>query len=52
MIKSEFKLIILVSLFGFVYVSPNTRYLGDISLNHKSSFLMSTVKYEDREKGL
>ena len=50
MIKVLFKLIILISLFGFISLSPKTRYLVGISLKQISSFLLWTVKYEDREK--
>ncbi len=50
MIKSVFKIIILIFLFGFISISPKTRYLVGISLKQISSFLLWTVKYEDREK--
>ena len=50
MIKGIFKLILLILLFGFISLSPKTRYMVGISLNHISSFLLWTVKYEDREK--
>ena len=50
MIKGIFKLILLILLFGFISISPKTRYLGGISLKQISSFLLWTVKYEDREK--
>ena len=50
MIKSIFKLILLILLFGFISISPKTRYLVGISLKQISSFLLWTVKYEDREK--
>jgi hypothetical protein len=50
MIKGLFKLIILISLFGFISLSPKTRYIVGISLKQISSFLLWTVKYEDREK--
>ena len=45
-----FKLILLILLFGFISISPKTRYLVGISLKQISSFLFWTVKYEDREK--
>ena len=48
--KGFLKLILLVLLFGFISVSPKTRYVFGISLKHISSFLIWTVKYEDREK--
>jgi len=50
MIKSMFKLILLILLFGFISISPKTRYMIGISLKKISSFLLWTVKYEDREK--
>ena len=50
MIKGMFKLILLVLLFGFISISPKTRYLVSITLKEISSFLLWTVKYEDREK--
>ena len=50
MIKVMFKLILLRLLFGFISISPKTRYLVGITLKEISSFLLWTVKYEDREK--
>ena len=50
MIKGIFKLILLILLFGFISISPKTRYLVGKSLKQISSFLLWTVKYEDREK--
>ena len=50
MIKGTIKLILLVLLFGFISISPKTRFLVGISLKQISSFLLWTVKYEDREK--
>jgi len=50
MIKGLFKLILLIFLFGFISISPKTRYLVGISLKQISSFLLWTVKYEDRGK--
>ena len=50
MIKGMFKLILLILLFGFISISPKTRYLVSISLRQISSFLLWTVKYEDKEK--
>ena len=50
MIKGIFKLILLILLFGFISISPKTRYLVGITLKEISSFLLWTVKYEDREK--
>ena len=50
MIKGVFKLILLIFLFGFISISPKTRYMVGISLKQISSFLLWTVKYEDREK--
>ena len=45
-----FKLILLILLFGFISSSPKTRYLVSITLKEISSFILWTVKYEDREK--
>ena len=50
MIKVMFKLILLILLFGFISISPKTRYLVGITLKEISSFLLWTVKYENREK--
>jgi len=50
MIKGMFKLILLLLLLVFISISPKTRYIIGISLKQISSFLLWTVKYEDREK--
>ena len=50
MIKGTFKIILLILLFGFISISPKTRYLVGITLKEISSFILWTVKYEDREK--
>ena len=50
MIKITFKLILLISLLGFISISPKTRYVVGGSLKQISSFLLWTVKYENREK--
>ena len=50
MIKGVLKLILLIILFGFISISPKTRYLIGISLKQISSFLLWTVKNEDRDK--
>ena len=50
MIKDIFKLSLLILLFGFISISPKTRYFVGITLKEISSFLLCTVKYEDREK--
>ena len=50
MIKGVFKLFLLILLFGFILISPKTIYLVGITLKEISSFLLWTVKYEDREK--
>jgi len=49
MIKGIFKNTLFILLFGFISISPKTRYLVGISLKQFSSFLLWTVKYEDRE---
>ena len=50
MIKAIFKFILLMLLLGFISISPKTRYFFGISLEQMSSFLLWTVKYEEREK--
>ena len=50
MIRGMFELILLILLFGFISISPKTRYLVGITLKEISSFLLWTVKFEDREK--
>ena len=50
MIKGIFKLNLLILLSGFISISPKTRYLVGITLKEISSFLLWTVKYEDRER--
>ena len=50
MIRCMFKLIFLILLIGFISISPGTRYLIGLTLKEISSFLLWTVKYEDREK--
>ena len=50
MIKIISKLILLILLFGFISISPKTRYLVGINLKEISSFLLWTVEYENREK--
>ena len=50
MIKTIFQLIVLISLVGFITISPRTRYIFGLSLNQISLFLMWTVEDEDREK--
>tara|TARA_B100001027_G_scaffold116244_1_gene80236 strand:+ start:214 stop:480 length:267 start_codon:yes stop_codon:yes gene_type:complete len=50
MIKSIFKVILLILLFGFMIMSPKIRYMVGISLKQISSYLLWTVSYEDREK--
>ena len=50
MISGILKLILLILLFGFISISPKTRYMFGISLKQISSSLLWTVKDEDREK--
>ena len=50
MIKGISKLFLLILVIGFISISPKTRYLVGITLKEISSFLLWTVKYEDREK--
>jgi len=48
--KGFLKLFLLILLFGFISISPKTRYVFGISLKQISSFLLWTVKYEERGK--
>ena len=50
MIKSMFKLFLSILLFGFISITPKTRYLVGITLKETSSFLLWTAKYKNREK--
>ena len=50
MIKGVFKIILLIFLLVFISISPKTRYIVGLSLKQISSFLLWTVKYEDKEK--
>ena len=50
MIKGILKFVLLILLFGLILISPKTRYLFGISLKQISSFILWTVKYEEREK--
>ena len=45
-----FEFILLMLLPGFISTSPKTRYFVGITLKEISSFILWTVKYEDREK--
>ena len=49
MIKIILKLISLMLVFGFISVSPKTRYLIGISYEKISSFLLLSVKDENKE---
>ena len=50
MFKIIFRLILLILMVGFITISPRTRFIVGVSLKQISSFLLWTVKYEDREK--
>ena len=50
MIKGILKLTLLILLFGFISISPKTRYMFGMSIKQISSFFLWTVKYEEREK--
>ena len=50
MIKTIFRLIVLIFLVGFITISPRSRFIVGESLKQISSFLLWTVKYEDKEK--
>jgi len=49
MIKIIFKLFSLILVFGFISISPKTRYLLGLSYERISSFLLLSVKDENRE---
>ena len=51
MIKTIFRLIVLIIMVGFITVSPKTKFIVGVSLKQISSFLLWTFKYEDRENG-
>ena len=50
MIKTIFRLILLILMVGFITISPKTRFIVGVSLKQMSTFLLWTVKYEDRGK--
>ncbi len=50
MFKTIFRLILLILMFGFITISPRTRFIFGVSLKQISSFFLWTVTYEDREK--
>ena len=50
MFKTIFRLILLILMVGCITISPRTRFIVGVSLKQISSFLLWTVKYEDREK--
>ena len=50
MIKTIFRLIVLIFMVGFITISLRTRFIVGVSLKQISSFLLWTVKYEDIEK--
>ena len=50
MIKTIFRLIVLIFMVGFITISLKTSFIVGVSLKQISSFLLWTVKYEDREK--
>ena len=50
MFKTIIRLILLILMVGFITISPRTRFIVGVSLKQISSFLLWTVKYEDREK--
>ncbi len=50
MFKTIFRLIVLIFIVGFITISPRSRFIAGVSLKQISTFLLWTVKYEDREK--
>ena len=47
-----FKLILLILLFGYISISPKSKYMFGVSLKQIYSFLSWTFKYENREKSI
>ena len=52
MIKGMFKLILLILLFGFISISPKTKYLVGITLKEISLFLLWTINMKKEKNGL
>ena len=50
MFKTILRFILLIFMVGFITISPRTRFIVGVSLKQISSFLLWTVKYEDKEK--
>ncbi len=50
MIKSFFKVILLIIVMGFLSISPKSRYLIGNSLKYLSQILLWTVNIEDNDK--
>ena len=48
MFKTILRLILLILMVGFITISPRTRFIVGVPLKQISSFLLWTVKYEDR----
>ena len=51
MIKGMFKLILLILLFGFISISPKTRYLVGITLKEISSLLLGLLNMKTEKNG-
>ena len=51
MINGISKLTLLILLFGFISISPKTRYMVGISLKQISSFLLWTVNIKIEKNG-
>ncbi len=50
MIKSFFKVILVIIVMGFLSISPKSRYLIGNSLKYLSQILLWTVNIEDNDK--
>ena len=50
MSKTIFRLIVLIFMVGFITISLRASFIVGVSLKQISSFLLWTVKYEDKEK--
>jgi len=51
MIKGMFKIILLILLFGFISISPKTRYLVGITLKEISSFIYGLLNMKIEKNG-
>ena len=50
--KSFLKLIPIILLFGFILISPKTRFLVGTASNYWGKFILSTINSENKDKWL